>query len=140
MKPEKAFKWKSSHSIHRLTYHLVFTPKYRKGVLQGKVSQRLEDLFYECCRVNDWFLHECQVLPDHVHLMIQLPPHIAVSQAVMYLKGGSSKVIREEFPELKTWLWGSSLWQDGYFAETNGRIDEKRLRQYIQKQWEHENQ
>jgi len=70
--------------------------------------------------------------------MIQLPPNIAVSTAVMYLKGGTSKTIREEFPDLKTWLWGSSLWQDGYFAETNGRIDEKKLREYILKQWEHD--
>lgn len=77
-------------------------------------------------------------MPDHVHILIQLPPSIAVSKAVQYLKGGSSKVIRREFPELDEWLWGDSLWQDGYFSETVGRGSEDAMRLYIQKQWEQE--
>jgi len=56
----------------------------------------------------------------------------------MYLKGGTSRVIRKEFPELREFLWGDSLWQDGYFIETVGRIDEKKMRLYIQEQWEQE--
>lgn len=95
---------------------------------------------YECCITNKWFLHEFEILNDHVHIMLQIPPNISVSTTVMYLKGGTSRVIREEFPELKAFLWGDSLWQDGYFAETSGKIDEKKLREYIQKQWEQENQ
>jgi putative transposase len=71
-------------------------------------------------------------------MMIQLPPDITVSKTVMYLKGGTSRAIRKEFPELREFLWGDSLWQDGYFIETVGRIDEKKMRQYIQEQWEQE--
>ena len=139
MKHDKSFKWRSSHAIHRLTYHIVFIPKYRKHILRGKVCQRLSELVYECCIANKWFLHEFQILDDHVHIMLQIPPNISVSKTVMYLKGGTSRIIRQEFPELKVFLWGDSLWQDGYFAETSGKIDEKKLRAYIQKQWEQEN-
>lgn len=70
--------------------------------------------------------------------MIQLPPTITVAKAVNILKGGTSRVIRQEHPELQEFFWGDSLWQDGYFAETSGRIDEKALREYIRKQWEQE--
>ena len=138
MKYDRSFKWKSSHSIHRLTYHIVFIPKYRKHILHGKLCQRLSQLVYEACKDNKWFLHEFQIKEDHVYIMLQTPPNISVSKTVMYLKGGTSRTIRQEFPELKEWLWGDSLWQDGYFAETSGRIDEKKLREYIQRQWEQE--
>lgn len=138
MKYDKSFKWKSAHSIHRLCYHIVFCPKYRKMVMHGKLCQRLSQLIYEAARINKWFVHEFEIKEDHIHIMIQLPPSISVSKTVMHLKGGTSRVIRQEFPELQEWLWGDSLWQDGYFAETSGRIDEKRLREYIRKQWEQE--
>lgn len=138
MKYDKSFKWRSSHCIHRLTYHIVFVPKYRKSILHGKLCQRLSELVYEACKTNKWFLHEFSVKEDHVHIMIQLPPNISISKAVGFLKGGTSKVIRQEFPELREFLWGDSLWQDGYFAETSGKIHETRLREYIKQQWQQE--
>jgi putative transposase len=116
----------------------VFVPKYRRAVLRRKLVKRLFQLWYECCKVNKWYIHELQVLPDHVHMLIQLPPTVTVSKAVQYLKGGTSHVIRREYPELEEWLWGDSLWQDGYFAETVGRGTEEAMRRYIQKQWEQE--
>ncbi len=93
---------------------------------------------YEAARVNKWFIHEFEIKEDHVHIMLQIPPSISVSKMVMYLKGGTSRVIREEFPELQEFLWGDSLWQNGYFAETSGKVDERKLREYIRKQWEQE--
>ena len=134
MKYDKTFFWKNSHSYHRLTYHLVFTPKYRRRVLQGKLALRLKQLFFECAEVNSWFIHEIEIMPDHVHMLIQLPPTIELTKAVMYLKGGSAKVVRKEFPELEEFLWGDTLWQDGYFIETIGRVDERKMRTYIQNQ------
>ena len=126
--------WKGAHTYHRLLYHVVFIPKYRRRVLQGQIIQRLSELFYECAEVNRWFIHELAIEPDHVHLLLQLPPSESLSRSVMYLKGGSSKVLRKEHPELEEFLWGDSLWQDGYFAETGGRIDETMLRSYIKNQ------
>ena len=106
--------------------------------MYGKVCQRLSQLVYEAAKANKWFIHEFEVKEDHVHIMIQIPPSISVAKTVMYLKGGTSRIIRQEFPELQEWLWGDSLWQDGYFAETSGKVDEKKLREYIRKQWEQE--
>lgn len=128
--------WHGAHTVHRNLYHIVFVPKYRRKVVWPKLGRRLMQLWYECARVNKWYFHELQILPDHVHLLLQLPPKVSVAKAVQYLKGGSSKVIREEFPELEEWLWGDSLWQDGYYCETVGRAAETAMRQYIRKQWQ----
>tara|TARA_Y100000310_G_C20022141_1_gene507878 strand:- start:15 stop:278 length:264 start_codon:yes stop_codon:yes gene_type:complete len=78
------------------------------------------------------------IMPDHLHMLLQLQPRISVPKAVQYLKGGSSKVIRKEFPELEEFLWGDSLWADGYFAETVGRASEETMKTYIRMQWAQE--
>ena len=115
-------------------YHIVWIPKYRKRVLKGKVALRIKELLNQCAEVNNWKIEELNVQPDHVHIMVQLRPSISVSKAVQYLKGGSSKIIREEFPDLEEFLWGDSFWCDGYFAETCGKFDEKVVRNYIKNQ------
>jgi putative transposase len=115
-------------------YHLVWIPKYRKRILKGKLAERLEELFEECAEVNRWKIEELSINVDHVHMLIQINPAISVSRVVQYLKGGSSKKIREEFPELKKFLWGDSFWADGYFAESVGIVNEEAIRKYIQNQ------
>ena len=119
---------------YRVMYHLVWIPKYRKRVLEGKLAKKLEELLQECCEVNDWTIEELNIQQDHIHLLVQLKPSISVSNAVQLLKGGSSHVLRKEFPKLKEFLWGKSFWADGYFVETIGKIDEKRIREYIKNQ------
>jgi putative transposase len=84
--------------------------------------------------MNDWAIHQLEILPDHVHLLIQLNPVDTVAGTVQILKGGSSKVIRKEFPELEEFLWGDSLWADGYFAETVGRATETAIKRYLDNQ------
>ncbi len=130
--------WHGAHTTHRLLYHIVFIPKYRRKVLHGELVQRLHELFYECCKANRWYIHEMTIMPDHLHMLLQLQPRISVPKAVQYLKGGSSKVIRKEFPELEEFLWGDSLWADGYFAETVGRASEETMKTYIRMQWAQE--
>ena len=71
---------------------------------------------------------------DHVHVLIQLKPKESVAEVIQILKGGTSRVIRKEFPELEEFLWGDSFWADGYFAETVGRFDEKTVKKYIEQQ------
>ena len=71
-------------------------------------------------------------------MLLQIPASLAIATAVQYLKGGTSHVIRQEYPELREFLWGDSLWQDGYFVETIGRANEAVIRKYIQSQWERE--
>ena len=126
--------WTGSHTKHRLLVHLVWIPKYRKRILTGKIAIRLEELFRECVEVNRLRIDELNIQPDHVHLLLQIRPTISISKVVQYIKGGSSRVIREEFPELKEFLWGDSFWSDGYFAETAGNCTLDKIRRYIQDQ------
>lgn len=115
-------------------YHLVWIPKYRKRVLKGKLATRLAELLHECADMNRWKIEELNIQVDHVHLMVQMRPETSVSRMVQKFKGSSSRTIREEFPELKEFLWGESFWADGYFAETCGQINEEAIRQYIRNQ------
>jgi putative transposase len=123
-----------AHTTHRLKYQLVWIPKYRKRVLRGPLARRLYELPKQCAEMNQWTLEELSVQHDHVHLLIQLPPKQAVAQAMQLMKGGTSRVIRQEFPELEEFLWGDSLWADGYFAESVGQVTESRIKAYIQNQ------
>ena len=126
--------WTGSHTKHRLRYHLVWIPKYRKRVLRGKISKRLKTLFYEACQVNRWWIDEIKILEDHVHMLIQIKPNESVAEVVQRLKGGSSRIMRKEYPELEDFLWGDSFWADGYFAETVGQVNEEVIKNYIKNQ------
>jgi REP-associated tyrosine transposase len=101
--------WKSAHTKHRMIYHIVWIPKYRKRVLVQK---------------------------DHVHLLVQLKPDVSVSKAVQLFKGKSSYMIRKEYPHLKEFVWcgSKSFWADGYFVDTVGQVTEETIRDYIQNQ------
>jgi len=126
--------WTGGHTKFKLMYHIVWIPKYRKRILMGRIADRLKELFYQCAEVHDWKIEELNVQPDHVYIMIQLRPSISVSKAIQFFKGGSSKKIREEFPDLEEFLWGDSFWADGYFAETCGKFKESVIREYIRNQ------
>ena len=126
--------WTGAHTKHRIRLHLVWIPKYRKRVLRGKIAARIKQLLYEACKVNKWLLSEMNVQEDHVHILIQIWPRESVADVVKRLKGGTSKVIRTEFPELEEFLWGDSFWADGYFAETVGKVEEAIMAKYIKEQ------
>jgi len=126
--------WHGSQTKHRLMYHLVWIPKYRKRVLKGKVADRIKELLHECADFNRWKIEELNIQEDHIHMLVRMRPEISVSKMVQLFKGRTSKIIREEFPELQEFLWGNSFWADGYFAETSGQVNESRIREYIQNQ------
>jgi putative transposase len=126
--------WTGAHTKHRLRVDLVWIPKYRKRILIGKIAARLKQLLHQGCSVNRWILSEISVNEDHVHILVQISPRESVAEVVKILKGGTSKIIRSEFPELEEFLWGDSLWADGYFAETVGKVDEEVIRKYIKDQ------
>ena len=123
--------WTGAHTKHCLRYHLVWIPKYRKRVLRGELVSRLTFLIYQAAEVNNWWVHELTIDPDHIHIYIQTRPTESVAAVVQKLKGGTSYIIRQEYPELEEFLWGKSFWADGYFAETSGRLAEQRIRDYI---------
>ena len=84
--------------------------------------------------MNRWCVQELSVQRDHIHLMLQIGPDVSVARAVQLLKGGTSFKLRKEFPELEEFLWGDSLWADGYFAESVGSTREEMIRRYIREQ------
>lgn len=126
--------WTGAHTTHRLRYHLVWIPKYRRRVLEGAVAVRVRQLLEQAAEVNRWQLHELNVQTDHVHLLLQIHPRDRVADVVQRLKGGSSRLLRQEFPELEEFLWGRSFWCDGYFAESVGQTQEGVIRRYIRQQ------
>ena len=84
--------------------------------------------------MNRWWIDEIKILEDHVHMLIQIKPNESVAGVVQRLKGGSSRIIRKEYPELEDFLWGDSFWADGYFAETVGQVNEGVIKNYIKNQ------
>ena len=131
---EAASHWSGAHTRHRLRFHLVWIPKYRRRVLTGPVAVQLSELLAQACEVSGWGLEELAVQADHVHLLIQTRPAESVSAVVERLKGGTSRVLRAEFPQLEEFLWGDSFWAGGYFAETVGVVNEAVISQYIRNQ------
>ena len=123
-----------AHTKHRIQLHLVWVPKYRKRVLKGQLATRLKHLLYEACKMNRWWISELSIQEDHVHLLIQTSPRYSVAHVVQILKGGTSRVLRQEHPEMEEFLWGDSFWADGYFSETIGQVNEEIVRKYIREQ------
>ena len=123
--------WTGGHTKHRLMYHLVWIPKCRTRVLKGKVAARLRHFFYEACKVNWWWIEEVDIQPDHVHVLIQVQATETLSDVVQKLKGGTSYLLRKEFPELEEFIWGDRFWAEGYFAETIGTQNFHALKKYI---------
>ena len=126
--------WKGDHTTHRLRYHIVWIPKYRKRVLRGKIAVHLKGLLYEACKMNGWWIEELAVQEEHIHMIIHLNPRESVAEVVQILKGGTSRIIRKTHPDLEEFLWGDSLWADGYFAEMVGALDENIVKKYVREQ------
>jgi len=84
--------------------------------------------------MNQWWIEEIKIMDDHVHMMIQIKPTESVAEVVQIFKGGTSRAIRKEHPELEEFLWGDSFWADGYFAETVGQVEEEVVKRYIREQ------
>jgi putative transposase len=84
--------------------------------------------------MNDWEIHELNIQKDHVHMLLQINPRESLSKVMQLIKGGSSYIIRKEFPDLEEFLWGDSFWSDGFFAESVGQKNEKVIRDYIKNQ------
>src|SRR3712207_3213835 len=111
---------KTAHSVYALKYHIVWITKYRKPVLHGQVALRLRELVRQTCATLDVYIESGHVSKDHVHLLLSVPPMLSVSKLVQRLKGRSSRLLLEEFNELRRQFWGRHLWARGYFAATTG--------------------
>ncbi|MFW2133386.1 IS200/IS605 family transposase [Ectothiorhodospira haloalkaliphila] len=122
-----------SHSKWECKYHVVFIPKYRRRALFGQLRRHLGEVFHRLARQKESWIEEGYVMPDHVHMLISIPPKYAVSQVVGYIKGKSAIHIARVYGERKRNFVGQSFWARGYFVSTVGR-DEETIREYIRHQ------
>lgn len=124
---------RTPHAVYDTLYHLVWSPKYRRDVLQGEVQQRVQALFADIAEQYDITIEEMEVSPDHIHLFCSFPPRYSIAQVVTRFKSLSARAIFREFPRIKRRLWGGELWEDGYFARTVGdKVTAEVIRRYIQ--------
>jgi len=125
---------KASHTVYDIQYHVVWTTKYRYKVLREKVAERLRELLRQGCEARGIKIVRGSIGRDHVHMLISCPPTLSPAKIMQYLKGRSSKMLQEEFPELRKRYWGQHLWSSGYFCRTVGTIDDETIKQYIENQ------
>jgi putative transposase len=118
--------------VYDCKYHVVFCPKYRKKVLVPPVSERLKELFQSKAKELQAEIAEMEIMPDHVHLLIQCDPQFGIHRVVKHLKGYTSRILRQEFPHLKSRL--PSLWTNSYFVATVGTVSLDVVKQYIESQ------
>ena len=130
---------KSSHVVYEIKYHVVWTTKYRYKVLTGAIARRLQELIRQGCEARNITIIKGNIRGDHVHILISCPPSLAPSKILQYLKGRSSRLLQDEFPEIKKRYWGQHLWARGYFCATVGNVDEEIIKKYIETQEVSEN-
>ena len=123
----------TAQTRYDLRYHFVFLPKYRKRVLVGELKKRIEGMIRFCCQIHQWEVFELAIQEDHLHLYLGVQPKWSPSRVMNLIKGGTSKKIREFFPELDEIYWGSTFWADGYLVKSVGEINDKVISGYIKK-------
>ena len=129
---------KLSHSIWLCQYHITFCPKYRYKILEGKAEVFVRNNIYRLCGQKDQIsIEEINIQPDHIHLIISIPPKYAVSEIMGFLKGKLALKLFQEQKNLTRQYWGRHLWARGYCVSTIG-LDEERIRKYVKWQQERE--
>jgi putative transposase len=125
---------KTSHCIYDIKYHIVWITKYRKPVLTEDIGKRLRDLVRVLCTSLDVQIVKGHVSRDHVHLLVSVPPYVAVSKFVQRIKGVTSRKLLMENRGLNKAFWGRHLWARGYFAASTGNVTEEVIKKYIEEQ------
>ena len=130
-------KYKSNNNVtYSCKYHVVFCPKYRRPVLVDGVDDCLKKLIKETCDQLNVEIIEMEIMPDHVHIFIDLDPRLGVHTVIKTMKGRSARILRSEFPWLKTRL--PNMWTRSYFLCTVGHVNEDTIQKYINEQKRHQ--
>ena len=130
--------WQSqAHVKWECKYHVVILPKYRKKAIYGRLRSKIGKIFRELCRQKDIELVEGKAMPDHVHMLLSVPPRYSIAMTIGYLKGKSAIRIHRDLSRIKGTLFGRSFWARGYCVSTVG-LDELTIRQYIEDQEQHQ--
>lgn len=122
-----------SHTRWECKYHIVFIPKYRRKAMYKELRKYLGKIFHELARHRECKIEEGHLCPDHVHMLISIPPKYSVSQVMGYIKGKSAIAIARRYGGKRRNIVGQKFWARGYFVSTVGR-DETTIREYIRHQ------
>jgi putative transposase len=123
---------KGNHTVYNIEYHLVWVTKYRYHILVGDLKLRVRELIRQTCSKHEINILKGHVSKDHVHILISSPPHLSVSQIAQKIKGRSSFLLQQEFPNLKKRYWGKHIWARGYFCSTVGQVTVEMIQSYIE--------
>ena len=122
-----------SHTSWNCKYHIVFAPKYRRKVFNGEKRREIGEIMRPICMWKKVKIVEAEVCVDHVHMLLEIPPKVSVSSFMGYLKGKSSLMIYEKYPELKYKYRNREFWCRGYYVDTVGK-NAKKIEEYIKHQ------
>ena len=126
-----------SHTKWLCKYHIVFTPKYRRKIIFNQYRESLIEFFKRLCSYKGVEIIEGHMMPDHVHLLVSIPPKIAVSTFVGYLKGKSALMMFDKYANLKYRFGNRHFWAEGYYVSTVG-LNEATIKKYIEEQEKHD--
>ena len=122
-----------AHSKWNCKYHIVFAPKYRRKAMFGEKGREIGAILRELCKWKGVNIIEGEICPDHVHMLVEIPPKMSVSSFVGYLKGKSSLMIYERWGNLKFKYRNREFWCKGYYVDTVGKNTQK-IKEYIENQ------
>jgi putative transposase len=122
-----------AHTRWNCKYHIVFAPKYRRQVVFGKLKQEIGKIIRELCERKGVEIIEAEACPDHIHMLVSIPPKFSVSEFMGYLKGKSSLMIFDRFANMKYRYGNRQFWCRGYYVDTVGR-NKKVIQEYIKAQ------
>ena len=125
----------TSHSTYRCQYHIVFAPKYRRKDIYGELKKEIGEILRKLCEQKKVELIEAEACPDHIHMLVSLPPYLSVAQFMGYLKGKSSLMIFDRHANMKYKYGRRNFWARGYYVDTVGK-NERMIREYIRNQLE----
>ena len=120
----------SNTSVHFMNHHFVWYPKYRRKVIVDYVETRLQDIIRNTARENNREIIAPETMPDHVHLFIKADPTVAPNNIIARIKGRSSRILRNEFPTLRSRL--PTLWTRSYFVSTHGHVSSETIERYVE--------
>ena len=122
-----------SHTKWNCKYHIVFCPKYRRQEIYGKIKEDIGKILRKLCEAKGVEIIEAEACPDHIHMLVAIPPHLSVAQFMGYLKGKSSLMIFDRHANLKYKYGNRHFWCRGYYVDTVGR-NEKKIAEYVRNQ------
>ena len=129
----KKITYKSNHNVvYSCKYHVVWCPKYRRKVLVNGVDIRLKELIKNIASEIQVDIIEMEIMPDHVHILLEVDPQFGIHKAVKNIKGKTSRILRQEFPWLRSRI--PTLWTNSYFCSTVGGAPFSIMKQYIENQ------